>query len=431
MKNKVLLWLFPGSLFILLILSFNPWPAGHGSEIACGPTDTLLKRILGEDSIHPAKVLQQPAKYRVQVIYTQINRDSLNHPVFKEYRYRVDSQNYFYCASLVKLPCSALALEKINDLSIPGLTAETHMLTDSSGPCQKKAWRDTGSADGFPSVAQYIKRMLLISDNAAYNRIYEFTGPAYISKKLTDKGYPRSYIIQRFDPGCKTEDNTITNPIHFIAGNGSALYDQPAAIYEVPHSHPMGKPLVGRAYMDADRKKVNKPRDFSKSNYLSLPDITTMLRSIVFPNSIEENRRFHLKPENRLMMLRYLSMLPRESVSPRYNSKQYPDNYKKYLIYGDLTFMMPQDSIRVFNIVGESYGFVSDVAYICDFKNGIEFMLSAVIYANEGEIINNNKYDYKTIAMPWLSSLGKAFYNYEHARLRPYRPDLSEFRFSY
>ena len=35
-----------------------------------------------------------------------------------------------------------------------------------------------------------------------------------------------------------------------------------------------------------------------------------------------------------------------------------------------------------------------DCARIYDQKNNVEFMLSAVIYANEDEVINDGKYDY-------------------------------------
>ena len=45
------------------------------------------------------------------------------------------------------------------------------MLTDSANACQHKVNIDTTSINGYPSVAQYIKRMALVSDNFAYSRI--------------------------------------------------------------------------------------------------------------------------------------------------------------------------------------------------------------------------------------------------------------------
>ena len=156
-----------------------------------------------------------------------------------------------------------------------------------------------------------------------------------------------------------------------------------------------------------------------------------MLRSLVFPESVNPEERFKIKEEDRLFLLRYMSTLPRESDYPKYNSKNFYDSYKKYLIYGDNRATLQQDSLRIFNIVGQSYGFVSDVAYICDFKNNVEFMLSAVIYANEDEIINDNKYEYKSIALPFMAELGKVIYNYDRKRKRLVKPRLEEFRFDY
>ena len=64
------------------------------------------------------ELLDNPEKYRLQILYTQINRDKNNRPKFTSYGYRINNTEYFYPASTVKLPASALALEKINNLNI-------------------------------------------------------------------------------------------------------------------------------------------------------------------------------------------------------------------------------------------------------------------------------------------------------------------------
>jgi hypothetical protein len=420
-----------GSMVILAALSSYGYSADRSLAQAPSPDSLLIHRILARDPAHFGKFLSKPGKFKIQIIYTQIDRDRNNVPSFHEFKYRTNPGNYFYCASLVKLPCSALALEKLNELGVKGLDSRTRMLTDSLGPCQKKTYADTTSEDGYPSVSQYIRRMLLVSDNTAYNRTYEFLGPEYIFKKLSAKGYRDAFIIQRFDPGCNTEDNTATNPIRFTNGKENTVYEQKAGLYQADRQHPLGKPQAGHAYIDGKGRKINEPRDFSQSNYLSLPDITTMLRSILFPTSVAAEKRFMLREEDRQFLLRYLSMLPRESEHPKYAPKDYYDSYKKYLIYGNTHETLDLDSLRIFNIVGQSYGFMTDVAYVCDFKNKIEFMLSAVIYANQNEVINDNKYEYNTVALPWFSELGKAIYNYDRNRKREHSPDLTEFRFTY
>ena len=49
-------------------------------------------------------VMENPAAHRVQIIYTQIDRDADNVPSFQSFTYRVDDDEYFYPASTVKLP---------------------------------------------------------------------------------------------------------------------------------------------------------------------------------------------------------------------------------------------------------------------------------------------------------------------------------------
>jgi hypothetical protein len=76
-----------------------------------------------------AKVMADPARHRVQIIYTQIDRAKDNRPHFRSFAYRVDPGEYFYPASTVKLPVALLSLEKINRLDVPGLDRHTAMLS--------------------------------------------------------------------------------------------------------------------------------------------------------------------------------------------------------------------------------------------------------------------------------------------------------------
>lgn len=87
--------------------------------------------------------------------------------------------------------------------------------------------------------------------------------------------------------------------------------------------------------------------------------------------------------------------------------------------------------IRVFNKVGWSYGFLTDVSYVTDFNRSIEFMLSATIYVNSDEILNDNKYEYLTVGHPFLYMLGQTIYKHELKRKRKNEPDLSAFKITY
>ena len=85
----------------------------------------------------------------------------------------------------------------------------------------------------------------------------------------------------------------------------------------------------------------------------------------------------------------------------------------------------------IFNKVGDAYGYLIDNAYIVDFDNGAEFMLSAVILSNTDGIYNDGNYDYQTLGYPFMKNLGQLIYNYELQRKRVHKPDLSAFQFAY
>ena len=88
-------------------------------------------------------------------------------------------------------------------------------------------------------------------------------------------------------------------------------------------------------------------------------------------------------------------------------------------------------SVRVFNKVGWSYGFLTDVSYVVDFNKHIEYMLAATVYVNSDDILNDSKYDYDAIGYPFLYHLGQTIYQYETKRERKHMPDLSAFQIQY
>src|SRR5947209_4718938 len=78
-------------------------------------TDPFLQQILAanQNSLFQ-QVLQHPDTYRLQIIYTKIDRDKHNKPIFTNYYFHYDPALYFNPASIVKMPLAFLALEKLN-----------------------------------------------------------------------------------------------------------------------------------------------------------------------------------------------------------------------------------------------------------------------------------------------------------------------------
>lgn len=408
--SRVIKLLIP--CFCIILLS---WRYSLGQvKISQPQNDSLILNILQSDKAFFSPYLQNPKKYYIQIIYTQIDR-STSTPKLNTYSFGVDTSQYFFPASMVKLPLSALALEKIRKLNLPGLTRESIMHHGSEYFCQWAEKSPDTSLLGRPSVGNYIRKMMLVSDNMAYNRIYEFLGPNYITENLTAKGYPSARVIQRFAP-CSPEANRHTNPVTFLDKNGGILLKQPGQISKLPLKNPASYPYVGRAHYTNGGKFVRKPYYFGLANNLVLPDVHNMVISLIMPEAIAPENRFDLDTSDYYFLRRYMGMYPRESGMKEYaDKKTYYDSYKKYLIFGRAQATCP-DSLRIYNIVGMAHGFLADCAYISDPANKVEFFLSALIYSNADEVLNDSVYQYGTVGLPYLKRLGQVFLDYERKR---------------
>jgi hypothetical protein len=386
----------------------------------------LLESIISGDPVLK-NIIDKKQTYRPQIIYTQIDRDKNNHPIFKDHTYLLDSTNYFYCASLVKLPCSILALEKLNELNIHGLDRQTYMFTDKTMPCQVSVDKDTSSASGYPSIEHYIKKMLLVSDNSSYSRTFEFLNPKYIHKKLAAYGYPGIRIVHRFDPICKPEVNHVMNQIRFMDRNLELVYKQEADPKYVSYSPPPGDLVFGTDVYNKKKKLVSEKKDFTYSNYIPLSNIHSILKRVLFHNHLAKKDQFNISSSDWSFLVKHIGMYPREAEYPRYDPAKFDDSYKKYFMYGNKVKVIGSDTMRVFNMIGYSYGFLVDCAYIVNFKTKTEFMLTATVYTNARNSFGSGVYEYESIGIPFLKELSTAIYKLEAKRRKAYEPDLSEF----
>lgn len=379
------------------------------------------------------RMLQNPKEYEVQVVYTQINRDENNKPSFKTYEYNVEKDRYFYPASLVKLPVACLTLEKLNQLKVKDLNKYTVFEVDSIREPQTPLKEDTTAMHGKPFLAQMIKRAFVVSDNKAFNRLYEFLGQKYINESLWKKDYNDVMVWHRLANGDFDEkSNRYTNPFKFYK-KGKLIYEQKEAYNDIEYISKVKQSLKGIAHINKKGDKVNKPFDFSQKNYFSIATMHQMLRAVMFPESVAPKQRFDMTEADYRFLYKCMAMLPRESTYPTYAKPEHTDGFMKFLMYGDLFKKKDYKSripshIRIFNKVGLSYGFLVDNAYVVDFKNKVEFLLSVVIYVNRNKVLNDSKYQYKKIGMPFMVNFGQLMYQYELTRPRKYKPDLYRFK---
>lgn len=373
-------------------------------------------------------IFQNPAKYKLQIVYTQIDRDKNNHPKFTTFTYRTALNEYFYPASTIKIYSVALSLEKINRLGIKGLDFKDIMLTDSSYAGQTAVKSDSTAENLRPSIAHYIKKVLVTSDNDGHNRLYEFVGQKDFNEQLKSRGYANTRITHRLSVPLSTEQNKHTNAISFYDRQTNALlYEQKPAANTLDYTFKGSIPL-GKGYVKGE-ETINKPMEFNEKNFSSLEDLHHIILSLMFAEKYTKVKAMNLSDTDYKFIRQYLSQLPRETLYPDYHAL--PDNYCKFFLFGDKVKETIPEHIRIFNKIGNAYGFTIDNAYIVDFEKKIEFALSAVIYTNENEILNDGIYEYEKTAMPFLGNLGSIFYQYELDRKKKHLPDLSDFKFVY
>ncbi len=405
----------------------QPFMQAAGQNQQIDKADVFLETLMKKYPSYFSNILQNRDSLKVQIIYTQINRDAHNRPSFRSYHFNVSDSHYFYPASTVKMPVAFLALQKLHDLRIPGLDKNSTMLTENDYNGQTSVLNDPTSIDGRPSVTHYVKKIFLVSDNDAFNRLYEFVGQEDINKQLTKMGYQDAEIRHRLQISLSDDENRHTNPISFFDAKGRLIYNQPLKFSQQKFA--ARNDFAGNGYYQGD-KLINQPMNFSDKNRISLEDLNNILKSVIFPESVSPEQRFNLSDDDYRFLYQYMSQYPAETKFPSYDTLGNWDAYCKFLYWGSDTGRLPKN-IRIFNKVGDAYGFLTDVSYFVDFEKKIEFMLSATIYCNKDGILNDDKYDYDEVGFPFMKQLGRMIYEYELKRKKSFFPDLSKFKMKY
>jgi len=411
---------------IILVVFIQCNPSRNNVVTMNNPKQNVLARILDQYPQYFDSILRRKDELKLQIIYSRIDRDKNNKASFTDFYFNVNDSNYFYPASTVKFPIAVLALQKLHELNIAGLNMNSTMITGEDGDDQTGVNIDSSAKDTRPTIAHYIKKILLVSDNDAFNRLYEFLGQEYINNSLHKMGYTSTQIIHRLNISLSELQNRHTNPVKFYDGNGKLVYEKPAEKSQLVYA--ARNTRIGNGYMRGD-SIINEPLDFSKKNRLLLKDLHNIVRSVLFPQSVSSKRRFHLTDDDYRFLRQYMSMTPPESDYPSYDTS-FHDTFVKFIFYGAEKGTFNPD-IRSFNKPGDAYGFLIDAAYVVDFKNNIEFMVSAVIYCNSDGILNDDHYDYETVGLPFMKHLGRVIHDYELERMRKFKPDLSTIRFEY
>jgi len=348
------------------------------------PLHTALK------SDNPAirAIMQNPDNHQVQIIYTRIERTGSDTVTFHDYSYNLDENNYFYPASTVKLPAAVLTLEYLQ--TVEDVTTETKytILRDSL----------------THTIADDIRQIFAVSDNEAYNRLYELLGRDYMNRKLRSKDIKPVRISHRLSTPNSEKDQTDTlffqtkNKITTLGG-GIDKSVEPLNMNNIEK---------GAGFMRND-SLISEPMDFSRKNYFPLQTQHNLMKRLFFPEKFTEAQRFNLSRESYQLLKKNMHLVPRKNG---YDEAEFYDSYGKFFIFGDSKERIP-DHIKIYNKVGWAFGTLTETAYITDEQAGIEFFLSATILVNENQIFNDDQYEFESLGVPFLAQLGREIYDLE------------------
>ena len=364
--------------------------------LSCSSTTNPIELIIKKREPQLKPIYKNKENHNLQILYTKVVRDSLGMPSFIQYDYQADNNVYFYPASTMKLPIVALTLQKINELRNTGIniTVESKILLLSADQITTET-----------TFKDLIAKVFLVSDNSASNILINFLGYNYFNQQMREKGLNTIVLNHKFnpDPYVKTDWKIYTLDRDLISKDETQ---------EIIEHNNLDNLLQGK-FQILNGEKVATPFNFKTKNKASLRDLDGVMKRIIYPDLFQEQDRINLSDQDYNFLRYWMSRFTFEDIGIEYQKdSKYFDSYNKFFIYGDSTNTIDR-KIRIYNKVGVAYGALTDISYIRDYQKKIEFFLSATIYVNQNQIVNDNIYEYDDVGIPFLAELARQVYKLE------------------
>ena len=257
---------------------------------------------------------------------------------------------------------------------------------------------------GRITVGHEVRKLALVSDNRAFNRLYELVGHAELNERAWEMGLDSTRITHRLSEFRGYEDQLRTPLVVALTEEGPRLFSERTSAVRLDNEG-LGGLAIGEAHMSAG-EHVDEPMDFTRKNRISLVDLQDMLIALARPD-LDCGATVELSEESRAFLLAAMSEAPCESPNPVYDRERYPDDYCKFFLPG-LSRVIPRESLRVAGKCGRAYGFTVDNAWITDLRTGTQLFLTAVVYTNPNGTLNDNVYGYEELADPLFADLAEA-----------------------
>lgn len=358
-----------------------------------------------------AGVLARTEEMRVQILVSEVVTNRHGKAELRRSGYRVGAE-YFYPASSIKLTAAVAALQTLEALQMQHGVAdliETPLEIAALFPGDAAQTNDVGNlACGCITVGQEIRKIGLVSDNQAFNRLYDLVGHEALNRQMHALGLKSAVINHRLSESRNIPDMFATAAMKFRLPNADTI-QIPARRSSLLLTNHSSRLKVGDGFIKGEQL-IRTPMEFHQRNGISLIDLQNLLIKAARPDIDLGTAPLFLTPSHRSMLLDAMSRYPGESTNPVYSAERYPDLESKFLLPG-IRRVFPAssrgDRIEVTGKPGQAYGFSIENSYVFNPRNGRALFVTAVIYANSDGVLNDDKYDYATVAEPFLADLGE------------------------
>jgi hypothetical protein len=383
--------------------------AAFAPRVLVASSDSLLTELLRAAGPQSRRLLASPDEFELQVLWTRcVRADGNTWRVASEHSFGVQRKRWFAAASFVKLPLAALLLEQLCARGLVDQIESLRMSVDAHGAC---APLPAPVKYGWPFM-RLLRAMCVVSDNRAYNALYELLGADAVHRRLGELGYANCRVAARLGCGGKRPGKLAARVVDAV---GKLVWDSPRNATEQPQIFPFGRALKGRAWLEGGKQTVG-PHDFSDSNFMPLADVHRMTLELASGQALGDGPAFALCPKARNLLAQIMALTPRGCPDPVYAPGQFADDHSKWLIPLDAAGKQAA-GLRIGSKNAQSYGYIGDSAFVVDEARDIGFGLSAVVFVDRDGVLNDGSYAYAEIGRPFLRELGAAVLAYERGKL--------------
>lgn len=352
-----------------------------------------------------AAVLERAHEHRLQILLGEPVVHADGRITLRRSRFG-DPAQYFYPASAIKL-CGAvaalLALNEHNRAHGTSLGLDSTLVIEPRFAGDRRIAEDPSNvAGGVLTVRHALRKLFLVSDNAAYNHCVDLVGQDRLNQAMWDAGLRSVRLWHRLSESRTPAENAVTRAVR-IGDVEFPARDAAAAL-----SNDAFRELdLGDAYLSGG-KRIDGPMSFAEKNAIALDDLQDLLVEVVRPEIDTGKRGFPgLTTSQRAFLVHALGEFPSESANPKFDPAKVADHHCKFVLRG-ASEVVPRPHLRVYDKVGRAYGFSIENAWVEDTRTGRGFFLAIALYTNPDGVLNDDRYAYDEIADPFLDAVGRA-----------------------